>query len=255
MLLGALAGVLAGLLGLGGGLLIVPVLVWLFSAQEFADNLIMIMAVATSLATIVFTSISSVLAHHQLGSVIWTKVKKLIPGIILGSVMGAVVADQLSAGVLRTVYILFLVAVGLQMAFQVQPSARIKQVSPIIDWMAGNIIGLMSAILGIGGGTLTVPYLTMTQHPMRNAVAISSACGLPIAFAGTLSYAVLGWNSGQLPEYSLGYVYLPAFAGIVFFSVLTAPIGAKLAHKLPAQKLKRIFSLFLFVMAVKMTVS
>lgn len=252
LIVGSVAGVLAGLMGLGGGLIIVPILAWVFSAQGFAENLIMLMAVATSLATIVFTSISSVIAHQRLGSVIWLRVLHLVPGIIIGSTLGAVLAEQLSAKLLTHIYIAFLIAVAIQMAFKLQPSATIKQPATLVEGLIGVVIGIMSAILGIGGGTLTVPYLSSCQLPMRNAVAISSACGLPIAFSGTLSYAFLGWNLQYLPEWSLGYVYMPAFIGIVLCSVITAPIGAKLAYKLPAQKLKRYFSLFLLLMAAKM---
>ena len=250
--LGIVSGLLAGLFGIGGGLVIVPVLAVLFKAQGFSADLIMIMAVATSLAVISFTAVSSVWAHHRLGSVIWPKVLRLVPGIIVGSAVGAMVAKQISAEGLRIFLVVFLLYVGIQMALEITPKAGLVKQSRLLDFFVAIIIGLLSAIVGIGGGTLTVPYLVRGQMIMRNAVAISSACGLPIAVAGTTSYILLGLNVGNLPEGSIGYIYLPAFLATGLTSILTAPLGAKLAHRLPAKKLKRYFSLLLFVMAAKL---
>ena len=252
ILLGLVSGLLAGLFGIGGGLVIVPVLVILFTAQGFPAELVMLMAVATSLATIILTAIASVLAHHRLDSVVWVKVFSLSPGIMVGAAVGAVVAKHLSADTLRTILAIFLLYVAIQIALQVKPKPDQVKQSKALDFLVASIIGLLSSIVGIGGGTLTVPYLVHGQMLMRNSVAVASACGLPIAVAGTVSYAFLGWNALHLPEWSLGYVYLPVFLGTGLSSIFTAPIGAKLAHKLPARKLKRYFSLLLFVMAVKL---
>jgi len=243
---------MAGLFGIGGGLIIVPVLALLFAAQGFPAELIMIMSVATSLATIIVTSISSVLAHHRLNAVLWDKVRALGPGIMVGAAIGAVVAEHLSGGVLRFLFIIYLLGVGIQMALQIKPKPGQQQPSKTLDLGAAGLIGLLSSLLGIGGGTLTVPFLVHFQMPMRNAVAVASACGLPIAVVGTIGYALLGKDALQLPDWSLGYIYMPSFLGIVLTSMYTAPIGAKLAHKLPAEKLKRYFSLLLFVMAAKL---
>ena len=252
ILLGMVSGLLAGLFGIGGGLVIVPVLVILFTDQGFPADLVMLMAVATSLAVIILTAIASVLAHHRLGSVVWVKVFRLSPGIMVGAAVGAVVAKHISADTLRYILVIFLLYVAIQMALQVKPKPDHVKQSRALDFLVANIIGLLSSIVGIGGGTLTVPYLVSGQMLMRNAVAVASACGLPIAVAGTVSYALLGWNVLHLPEWSLGYVYLPVFLGTGLSSIATAPIGAKLAHKLPAAKLKRYFSLLLFVMAAKL---
>jgi uncharacterized membrane protein YfcA len=252
ILLGLVSGLLAGLFGIGGGLVIVPTLVFLFSAQGFPAELVMLMAVATSLATIILTAIASVFAHHRLGSVAWPKVFRLSPGIMVGAVVGAVVARHISTDTLRYILVIFLLYVAILMALQVKPKpCRVKQ-SKALDFLAASIIGLLSSIVGIGGGTLTVPYLVHGQMLMRNAVAVASACGLPIAVAGTVSYTLLGWNALHLPEWSLGYIYLPVFLGTGLSSIATAPIGARLAHKLPATKLKRYFSLLLLVMAAKL---
>ncbi len=252
VLLGMVTGLVAGLFGIGGGLVIVPVLVILFTAQGFPAELVMLMAVATSLATIILTAMASVLAHHRLGSVVWAKVFRLSPGIMVGAALGAVVAKHISGDTLRYILVIFLLYVGIQMALQVKPKPDHVKQSKALDFLVANIIGLLSSIVGIGGGTLTVPYLVRGQMLMRNAVAVSSACGLPIAIAGTVSYVILGWNTLNLPEWSLGYVYLPVFLGTGLSSIVTAPIGAKLAHKLPAAKLKRYFSLLLFFMAAKL---
>jgi len=252
LILGMFSGVIAGLFGVGGGLVIVPILVLLFTAQDFPAEFVMIMAIATSLATIIVTSIASLLAHHRLGSVLWEKVVSLGPGIMIGAALGAVIAENLDADVLRFMFIIFLLYVGVQMALHLEPTLPPIEHFKALDFGVAGLIGMISTILGIGGGTLTVPFLVSYRHPMRNAVATASACGLPIAVVGTLSYALLGSNEAQLPDWSLGYVYMPAFLGIALSSVFTAPMGAKLAHKLPAQELKRYFSLLLFVMAAKM---
>lgn len=252
LVLGLAAGLLAGLFGIGGGLVIVPVLAVLFVAQGFPEDAALLMAVATSLATIIMTAVSSVLAHHRLGAVLWAKVFRLSPMIMVGAAIGAVVAEHITADALRYVLIVFLFYAGTLMALQVKPKPGAGKQAAWMDFSVAAMIGVLSSIVGIGGGTLTVPYLVHGRMPMSNAVAVSGACGLPIAIAGTASYALLGWDAVDLPEWSLGYVYLPAFAGIALSSIFTAPLGAKLANKLPAAKLKRYFSLLLFVMAVKL---
>lgn len=252
LLLGSVAGLSAGLFGIGGGLIIVPVLVLLFGHHGFAPELVMIMSIATSLATIVCTSISSVLSHHRLGAVVWAKVYRLVPGIVAGCVLGAIVADQMPKDVLRWVFIVYLSYAAVHMALADKPKPGRAASSKLVDAIAGAVTGGMSAIIGIGGGTLIVPYLVYFQMPMRNAVAVASACGLPIAITSTVSYAILGQAVAHLPPGSIGYVYLPSFLGIAFTSVLTAPIGAKLANRLPAQRLKRYFSLLMFAMVAKL---
>ncbi len=252
MLVGMVAGLLAGLFGLGGGVIIVPALLWLFAGQQFPENQLMIMAVATSLATIILTSISSLLSHQRLGNIRWDRVYKLTPGILLGSAAGAKVAEWVTADNLKWLFICYLIYVAVRMALHIQPKIKRKKASTRLDYLVGNGIGLISSLLGIGGGSLTVPYLVGRQVPMKNAVAVSSVCGLPIALSGTVAYAFLGWGKVGLPEWSLGYIYLPAFLGITLCSILTAPLGAKLAHKLPAKKLKRYFSILILIIVIKM---
>lgn len=252
MLTGVIAGMLAGLFGIGGGLVIVPALVAIFKYQQFPTESIMLMALGTSLATIIFTAWVSATTHHRLGAVLWSSVFRLAPGITLGTVVGSYFAGQLSTETLKWLFCGFLLWVALQMAMAIKPRMRQSRHPKWLDGLAGLGIGFISALVGIGGGTLTVPYLVNGGTPIKNAVATSSACGFPIALVGTASYVLLGWEVIDLPLWSLGYVYLPAFFGVVFFSILTAPLGAKLAHALPTQKLKGYFSLLLVLVAVKM---
>jgi uncharacterized protein len=254
--LGAIAGVSAGLFGIGGGLIIVPVLAWLLIQQNFNAEQAMITAVATSLASIITTSISSVLAHHKRGYILWERLRYLSIGVILGAIVGALIAEKISGEHLRLIFALFLFYVALQIGLQISNTETDNSENladaGFTDYLAGLGIGLASAILGVGGGTLTVPYLLKRKVPMKNAVALASACGFPIALTGTTSYILLGIKQPNLPEWSLGYIYLPAFFAISLSSFFTAPVGAKLAHILPAQQLKRYFSLVLLLLAIKM---
>lgn len=251
LLLGALAGVIAGLFGIGGGLLIVPVLIVTFELQGIPAAVLTHMAVATSLATIVVTSISSVRAHHGRRAVRWELFRPLGAGILLGALLGVNTAVQLPGPVLQLSIGIFVLLVAIQMALNLKPSAGDALPSKPELGAAGVGIGWASAIFGIGGGTLTVPYLNWRRIDMQQAVATSAACGLPIALMGAATNIWLGWGGQQLPAWSLGYVYLPAFAGIVVASYLTAPIGARLAHSLPQAKLKRIFALFLLAVSLR----
>jgi uncharacterized membrane protein YfcA len=251
LLLGAIAGIVAGLFGIGGGLLIVPVLIFSFQLQGMAPEVLTHMAVATSLATIVVTSISSVRAHHQHGAVRWELFQPLAVGILAGAVLGVNTAVLLSGSVLQMALGLFVLAVAVQMAFGLKPGAGDRVPGRGELGLSGGVIGWASSIFGIGGGTLTVPYLSWRRVPMQQAVATSAACGLPIALMGALTNIWLGRGELLLPEWSLGYVYLPAFAGIALVSSLTAPLGARLAHRLSQPALKKVFAVFLLVVGCR----
>ncbi len=250
--LGAFAGVLAGLFGVGGGLVIVPVLAWLFLHQGMNPEVIMHLAIGTSLATIVFTSISSVYAHHRRGAVQWQAFAQLAPGIVLGAWLGAVIADNMPSTNLRVIFGVFELLVASQMGFGLKVSPHRTLPGRVGMGIAGGVIGTISAIVGIGGGTMTVPFLQWCNVEMRKAVATSAACGLPIAVAGALGFVVSGWNEMGLPALSSGYLYWPALGGVVAASVLFAPLGARLAHALPAAQLKRWFALFLAFLGIRM---
>ena len=252
LLLGAFAGVMAGLLGVGGGLIIVPALAWIFQHQQIAETALMHLAIGTSLATIIVTSISSVRAHHQRGAVLWATVWRLTPGIIIGAWLGAAVADALSSFALQKVFAVFVLLMAAQMGFGAKPAPHRDLPKTAGMLAAGGAIGAVSAIVGIGGGSLTVPFLSWCNVPIRQAVATSAACGLPIALAGALGFVVTGLNAPGLPAWSLGYVYGPALLGVALTSMLFAPLGARLAHTLPTEMLKKIFAAFLAVIGVKM---
>lgn len=254
LLVGSLAGVMAGLLGVGGGLVIVPALVWVFHGNAFDASLIVHLAVGTSLATIIVTSISSIKAHHRRGAVLWELVAQLAPGIVLGAWLGAALADALPTLWLQRVFAGFVILVGLQMLSGAHAEAHRSLPARTGMFLAGGVIGTVSAIVGIGGGSLTVPFLNWCSVHMRNAVATSAACGLPIAVAGTLGFVVAGWGDTALPAASTGFVYWPAFACISIASFLFAPLGAGLAHSLPLPVLKRVFAALLLLVGAKMLI-
>lgn len=251
LVVGAVAGVLAGLFGIGGGTVIVPAVLFGLAAQGVSPDLAPHIAVATSLATIVFTSLSSIRSHHMLGAVQWPVVKLMAIGIVIGTALGAVVSTAIPGQVLLQIIGVFMALVGIQMFFGLQPKASDTTPQGKELTIAGTVIGFGSSWFGIGGGTFAVPYLTWRNFQMRSAVAISAACGLPIALTGALTYMVSGWGTANLPAWSTGFVYWPAAAGIVVTSVPCARIGAKLAHKLDQKKLKKAFAVLLMLVAAK----
>ncbi len=255
LLLGVLAGLVAGLLGVGGGIVIVPTLAILFQAQGFNESNIMHLALGTSLATIAVTSISSVVAHHRLGSFNWPLVWWLTPGLMLGAALGALLADQVASITLQRLFGIFAMLVAGYMFWGAKVVSAKARVIATPELMAiGTLIGGVSAILGIGGGTMTVPYLTWRGRAMREAVAVSSACGFPIAVAGSAGYLLAGLGASSLPPLATGYLYWPAFLAICGTSLFMAPVGARLAHKLPVKQLKWIFALTLLVIGAVMVV-
>ena len=253
--LGAVAGLLAGLLGVGGGLIIVPILAALFVQQGVSGDIIMHLALGTSLASIVFTSLSSIRAHQQHGAILWPAFRQLTPGILIGAACGGWLAGIMSTAWLKPLFAVFELAVGLHMLSSLKPQAQRNLPGPIQMSSAGGVIGAVSSLVGIGGGTLTVPYLIWHSVNLRQAIATSSACGFPIAVAGSLSFIVNGWYNTLLPTHSLGYVHLPALIGIAISSVLLAPLGARLTHRLPVAVLKKLFGGLLILLAVKLLIS
>ena len=252
LLTGAVAGLLAGLLGIGGGLVIVPALAWLFALQGFDPATLMHFAVGTSLAVIVPTAMSSLWAHQRRGSVDWTAVRRLVPGLVLGGLAGAALARVTSSSGLAVVFGLFEIAVGLQLAFGRQPTGHRALPGRLVTGFAGGMIGLLSALLGIGGGTLTTPFLLWNGIGIRRAVGTSATCGLPIALAGAAGFAIAGLDVPFQPGINSGFIVWPAMAAITVASVLLAPAGARLAHRLPRVVLQRVFALVLWLIGVKM---
>lgn len=249
---GVLSGLLAGLLGLGGGIVVVPALIWLFTQAGFVADWVSHLAVGTSLATIVGTGSASAYSHHRRAAVRWDLFRRLALWILLGAVIGSLVAGVLEEGWLRRIFALFLIYVGVRMLAQRARSASRGLPGTVGLGLAGIGIGSLSALVGIGGGTLTVPFLGRSGLDMRAAVATASACGLPIAVAGTLGFLATGWGREGLPAGATGFVYWPAVAGILLTSVPSAPLGARLAHTLPMPALKRIFALLVLIVAGKL---
>ena len=252
---GAVAGVLAGLLGIGGGLVIVPMLVFCMELQHLPQELIMHMALGTSMASIMFTSVSSFMAHHRRGAVEWSVVRRVVAGILVGTLIGAWIAAQMSTGALKIFFVIFLYYVCYQMLSGKKPKPSRQLPGAVGMFGAGNVIGVVSSLVGIGGGTLSVPFMVWHNIPIHKAIGTSAAIGFPIAVAGTVGYIMNGWNVPTLPPYSLGYVSLAALVSIAVMSVITAPLGVRLAHSLPVDKLKRIFAVILFLVGTKMLIS
>ncbi|MCJ2165825.1 MULTISPECIES: sulfite exporter TauE/SafE family protein [unclassified Pseudodesulfovibrio] len=252
IVLGAFAGILAGLLGIGGGLVIVPMLNITFELQSFPVQHIQHIALGTSMATIIFTSLSSMRAHHKRGAINYAVFWRLTPGIITGTFLGAWVASLLSTMFLKVFFGLFLYYVASKMLMKSKAKSTRELPGYLGIFGAGNGIGIFSALVGIGGGTLTVPFLSWCNQTMHVAIATAAAVGLPIALAGTAGYVINGWGVEGIPGPHVGYVYLPAFLGIICMSVVTAPLGAKLAHSLPVDKLKKIFAVLLLIVGTKM---
>lgn len=254
LLLGAVTGLFAGLFGIGGGLIVVPALIFIFSAQGFSAESLMHLAIGTSLATIVLTALSSIYTHHRHQAVNWVVFARLAPGIVVGTAAGAWFADQIGNGALRYVFATFMFLVAVQMALGISPRARAPRGLPTnaVTFAAGSGIGAMSALVGIGGGTLTTPFLLSRGTGIREAIATSAACGLPIAITGTIGYVIAGLDQAGLPPSATGYVYWPAVLATALASVCTAPLGAYLTHRLPVPLLKRLFALLLAAVAIRL---
>ena len=250
---GLLAGVLSGLLGIGGGVVLVPMLIFCLAKQAALPEHIMHIALGTSLASIIFTSVSSFMAHHKRGAVQWNIVKSIAPGILTGTFFGSFIASYLSTGFLKIFFCIFLYIVATRMLMIKQEPQTVRNLPGTIGMFSvGSIIGTVSALVGIGGGSLSVPFMTRCNIPAHKAIGTSAAIGFPIAISGAFGYIVNNLHISGLPAHSLGFVYLPALAAIICGSVLTAPLGARLAHSLPVNHLKRIFSVFLYITATRM---
>ncbi len=249
LLLGACAGVLAGLLGIGGGLVLVAALAWLLPKQGVPADVAMHVALASSMASIVLTAASSARAHHRRGSVLWPTVAWMVPGVLLGGWLGSRVAIGLDGDVLRWCVASYCFIVAAQMLLsraQAGGDARLVPRGPGYS-VAGALIGALSALVGIGGGSMTVPLLVWRGVTPVRAVGTSSACGIFIAIGSALGYALQA-PAGALPlAYSAGYVYLPAALGVAAASVLAAPYGTRLAHAISGLALKRVFALFMLL--------
>ncbi|MFL1406600.1 sulfite exporter TauE/SafE family protein [Marinobacter sp. M1N3S26] len=252
--LGIVAGILAGMLGIGGGVVIVPALVLILSAQGFPSEFIVITAVATSLCTIIFTSVSAARAQIKRKAVDWTIFRLWAPTVVVGSFLSGFIAARLPAAVLEIGIAVFLLVISVIMLSRWVPDPARTMPGKAGTTGLGLFSGVLSGLAGIGGGNVMVPLMVFFNVPMQRAVATSSTLGFPLAVVGTLGYVISGW--GQSPaDWSLGYVYLPAVALIALFTVLLAPVGVALSHKIPAPTLKRCFGGLLLLVAGRMLVN
>ena len=250
---GSIAGFIAGLLGIGGGMIIVPVVLWVLQMKglggiEHAQHL----AVGTSFAIMVFTTFSSVMAQQRKGSVDWAVVRRMAPGMVVGVMIGSMLAKRLSNEALQVFFIVFVVLVALKTLTDAKPKPTRSLPGPAGLGAVGSLFGMASSWVGIGGGSLSVPFMLYCNVPVRTAVGTSAGLAWPIAVAGAVGYLYSGWNVAGLPEGTLGFWYLPAVAVLSVATMLFAPLGVKAAHKLPPEKLNLAFGVLLLVIAARM---
>lgn len=250
--IGALVGFLAGLLGIGGGMVMVPMLVMVFTAKGFPPEHMMHLALATALATIVFTSLSSVRAHDRHGAVDWKVARSMAPGIVAGSLGASLAAGFVPTRPLAIFFTGFMFYAAAQMFFEVKPKPQRQLPGAAGLFGAGAAIGGVSSVLAAGGAFLSIPFLSWCNVPLKRAIGTAAANGFPIALAGTVGYVLHGLRAPGLPDGCVGYVYLPALALIVLTSMPSAPLGAWIAHRLPVHRLRALFALVLLALALRM---
>lgn len=253
--IGAVVGFLAGLLGIGGGMVLVPILVFVFEANHFAPEHLMHMALATAMATIPFTSVSSVRAHHSRGGIDWRIVTGLLPGLLSGAALGALVAGKAPGGPLALFFAAFLFYAATTMFFDLMPKGTRTLPGRAGLAFVGTIVAFLSSFIAAGAALMTIPFMAWCNVPLRRAVGTASAIGFPLSLAASVGYAIAGLQAGGLPQYSLGYIYLPALGMIAVASVLTAPLGARVSQTMPVRQLRIVFALTLYVLAVRMLIS
>ena len=251
---GAIVGFLAGLFGIGGGLIIVPALTFLFVAQGFPQTHLLHLALGTSLASIIFTSVSSLRTHHAHGAVNWQIFRSITPGIIFGSLIGSFGASKLPSSALAVFFAVFVYFAATQIMVDIEPKASRQLPGRAGTFLVGIIIGVIFSLVGGGGAILSVPFMLYCNIKAHDAIGTSAAIGFPIAVSGAAGYIITGLAQETLPPLSLGFVYLPALLWLAVASVSTAPLGARLAHRLPVERLNKIFAVFLYIIATKMLV-
>lgn len=252
---GLAVGFFAGLLGIGGGAVLVPILVLVFTAQGLAPDHVIHLALGTAMASIMFTSVSSMRAHHAHGAVDWRIARAIAPGILAGSFCAALVAGLIPKRPLGLMFTGLVFYAATQILLDLRPKQARELPGAAGLFAAGAGIGAVSSLLAAGGAFLCIPFLTWCSVPLRRAIGTAAAVGLPIAIAGALGYVIQGLRAEGLPSPSLGYVYLPALVLVVPTSMLAAPLGARVAHRLPVKRLRIIFALLLYALAVRMLVS
>ena len=251
--LGSCAGFLAGLLGVGGALVMIPFLTFLLHHLDIPTDMAVKMAIATGMSTIVVTSLASTRAHHQAGSVRWDLFKGIAPGLVLGSAISSLwLFAVIKGSVLALVFSFFTAFSATQMLLDKKPKPGRQMPGPVGQSVVGSLIGLISGLVGAGGAFISVPFMAWCNVPLRQAVGTSAALGFPIALANAIGYVVSGWSETNTPPHSFGCVWLPGFFIICVCTIFTAPMGARYAQRLPVAKLKRGFAYLLYVLACTM---
>jgi uncharacterized membrane protein YfcA len=253
--IGAFVGFLAGLLGIGGGMTLVPILAAIFAATGLATTHTVHLALGTAMASIMFTSSASVREHHRHGAVDWSIVKRMVPGMITGTLLSTLASGWISQRTLALAFAVIVYGGATQILLGKKPSAARKLPGTVGLFTAGIVIGIVCGLVSAGGAFMTVPFMLFCGVAMHSAIGTGAAIGVPVAVVGTIGYIVSGLSAGGLPEWSVGFVYLPALAALVIGSVATARFGARAAHRLPVQTLKRVFAALLYVLATKMLVT
>lgn len=253
--LGIFVGFFGGLLGIGGGSAMVPVLALIYSAKGFPSGQVVHLALGTGIATIIFTSASSMRSHHQRRAVNWTAMLRMMPGVVAGTLGGALLAGYLDARLLAAAFTLLIYFLATQMLLDRGPAPVAAFPRPAAMWAAGGVIGFVSSLTATGGASLTVPFLVKRGLSVHEAIGTAAAVSWPLALAGALGYMIAGAGTTGLPQWSVGYVYLPALAWIVVASMAMAPVGARIAHRTPGRTLKRVFAVVLYLLATNMLLS
>ena len=252
---GALVGFLAGLLGIGGGMTLVPILAALFTAQELGGEHTVHLALGTAMAQIMFTSSASVREHHRHGAVDWHIVARMAPGMVFGTLLATAASGWIAQRALALAFVVIVYAGAVQMLVGRKPSATRTLPGRVALFAVGVLIGIVCGLVSAGGAFLTVPFMLLCGVVMHTAIGTAAALGIPVAVIGTVGFVLSGWRAPSLPDHTLGFVLLPALAALVVTSILTAPIGARLAHRLPVVSLKRVFAALLVALATKMLVT
>jgi uncharacterized membrane protein YfcA len=253
--IGAFIGFFAGMLGMGGGGIQVPLTTMAFAAQGFPREHMLHVALGTAMATIIFTSLSSLRAHNRHGAVNWGVLRRMIPGIIAGTGLGTLLARHIPTFPLAVIFVAFVLYMASSMLFNWKAKPTRHLPGPMGLFIAGTVIGVCSALAAMGGATLTIPFLVFCNVPFHMAIGTASAVGLPIAVVGSIGYLVNGWEVVGLPAHSVGYIYVPALIGFIVGSIVLAPIGARLAHRTSERSLKRIFAIVIGALGLKMLVA
>ena len=255
LVLGAVIGFMAGLLGIGGGLIAVPALLHILPSVGIPAEHLPHVAIATSLAAIILTSLSSARAHNKRENIPWELFRSMLPGFVLGAICSGFISELIEASFLQQIFAVFVILMAIQMAFPFRPNSNRSMPSTVSLFFAAVIIAIIAGLMGIGGGVLLIPFLTWCGLQMRYAIGFSSATGLLIALFGSIGYTLAGWNVATLPEGTIGFIYLPALVGIATTSILIAPLGAKAATNWPTAKLKKIFAVFLAFVGLKLVLT